>query len=103
MPRHKDIRQVLGLFWGPKLVVFSMLSESFSGPVFCDLLDNFWKHFGSFVTKKSINKLILFLRGSWRLPGAIFGGFLAVLGSFGSLMFLKHCKQQYKMHVFKIA
>lgn len=44
---------------------------------FGPLLEQFWRPFSS---RNGIKKRLLFLKGSWWLPHATFGGFLAVLG-----------------------
>ena len=69
--------------------------------IFGPLLGQFW---GPFSGKNGVKKLTHFLKGSWWLPGAVLGGFLAVLGlSWETGCSNNTVKNNKKTPIFKIA
>ena len=72
---------ILGPILGPEISLFFI----FWGVVFWTSFLQFWEHllepvWGPFLLKSRSTNGFLFLRGSWRLSGAILGRFFAVLG-----------------------
>ena len=72
----RHLGSFLGWFWALKLGYFGVISWTVFWILFRLRLEPFWDCF----LLENQSKIKLFWGGSWRLSGAILGGFLAVLG-----------------------